>query len=128
LGNLVPDLEHGALTVEDELGFRFTEQTLRPPAESDRRIRWIDRNELNEKPQMNRLIKLSIATSALAAALLFPGGAPAFQAKDASSKPAKAETPAPSDQEIADAKAKGLAWVNTSTQGVSQGRRVLRKD
>ncbi len=65
---------------------------------------------------MSRLFKLLIASSALAA-LLFPGGALAFQAKDAPSKTAKAAaTSAPSDKDIADARAKGLVWVNTSTK------------
>ncbi len=66
---------------------------------------------------MNRLFKLLIASSALAAALLAPGGALAFQAKDATSKTTKAgATSAPSDKDIADAKAKGLVWVNTSSK------------
>src|ERR1700688_3060934 len=66
---------------------------------------------------MNRRLKLLIATSALAAALLSPGGALAFQAKDATSKTTKAApTAAPSDKDIADAKTKGLVWVNTSTK------------
>jgi hypothetical protein len=65
---------------------------------------------------MSRLFKLLIASSALAA-LLFPGGALAFQAKEAPSKTAKAAaTSAPSDSDIADAKTKGLVWVNTSTK------------
>lgn len=66
---------------------------------------------------MYRRFRLLIASSALAAALLFPEGAAAFQAKDAPSKTAKAAaTSAPSDKDIADAKAKGLVWVNTSTK------------
>jgi len=66
---------------------------------------------------MNRLFKLLIANSALASVLLFSGGALAFQAKDAPSKTAKAATAsAPSDKDIADAKAKGLVWVNTSSK------------
>ena len=64
---------------------------------------------------MNRLIKLSIASFALGA-LLFQGAALAFQAKDAPSKTAKTATSAPSDSDIADAKGKGLVWVNTSTK------------
>ena len=62
---------------------------------------------------MQRRFQLLIASSALAAALLFPGGTPAFP-KDAASK--TAATSAPSDADIADAKAKGLVWVNTSTK------------
>jgi hypothetical protein len=65
---------------------------------------------------MNRLFKLWIASFALAA-LLFQGAALAFQAKDAPSRTAKtAATSAPSDKDIADAKTKGLVWVNTSTK------------
>jgi hypothetical protein len=65
---------------------------------------------------MNRLIKLSIAGFALGA-LLFQGTALAFQAKDAPSKSAKTTTAsAPSDADIADARNKGLVWVNTSTK------------
>ena len=68
---------------------------------------------------MNRIFKLSIAVSALAAALMFSSGALAFQTpKDAKSKTAaKAATaPAASDKDIADAKAKGLVWVNLGTK------------
>lgn len=68
---------------------------------------------------MNRLFKLLIASSALAATLMFSGGALAFQTpKDAKAKTATkaAATPATSDKDIADAKAKGLVWVNTSTK------------
>jgi hypothetical protein len=69
---------------------------------------------------MNRLFKLLMPSSALAAALMFSGSALAFQAtttKAATSKTAKsAAATAPSDTDIADAKAKGLVWVNTSTK------------
>jgi len=69
---------------------------------------------------MNGLLKWLIASSALAAALLFPLDAFAFQAKDTPSKTAKAAkaapASAPSDKDIADAKAKGLVWVNTSSK------------
>jgi hypothetical protein len=65
---------------------------------------------------MNRLIRLMIAGSALAG-FLFQGDALAFQGKDAPSKTSKTPaTPAPSDSDIADAKGKGLVWVNTSTK------------
>jgi hypothetical protein len=65
---------------------------------------------------MKRLSKLSIASFALGA-LLFQGAALAFQGKDTPSKATKtAATSAPSDSDIADAKGKGLVWVNTSTK------------
>lgn len=66
---------------------------------------------------MNKLFKLLIASFALTIALLIPLGAFGFQAKDAPRKTAKAAAaPAPSDKDIADAKAKGLVWVNTSSK------------
>lgn len=66
---------------------------------------------------MKRRFKLMLAGSALAAALALPGGALAFQTKDTSGKTAKpAATSAPSDKDIADAKAKGMVWVNTGTK------------
>ncbi|MBZ5625255.1 MAG: hypothetical protein LAQ69_42125 [Acidobacteriia bacterium] len=68
---------------------------------------------------MNKLFKSLIVSSALAAALTLSGGALAYQApKQAPAKTATktAATPAPSDKEIADAQAKGLVWVNTSTK------------
>jgi len=65
---------------------------------------------------MNRLFKLLIASSALAATLLFPVGAFAFQGKDAPKAAKAAATSAPSDKDIADAKAKGLVWVNTNSK------------
>lgn len=68
---------------------------------------------------MNRLLKL-MAGSALAAALMLPGSVFGFQAKTTKDQPAKTASPsptaAPSDKDIADAKAKGLVWVNTSTK------------
>src|SRR5580704_7745570 len=67
---------------------------------------------------MNRFLK-SMAGSVLAAALLLPGSAFGFQAKTTKDQPAKtASSPsaAPSDKDIADAKTKGLVWVNTSTK------------
>jgi len=65
---------------------------------------------------MARMHKL-IAGSGLAIALLLASSLPAFQAtKDATSKTATKATAAPSDKEIADAKAKGLVWANTSTK------------
>ena len=66
---------------------------------------------------MNRLLKQLLLGSALTV-IDFTGSGMAFQGtpkstKATSSKPA--DTP-PTDQEIADAKAKGLVWVNTSTK------------
>jgi hypothetical protein len=69
---------------------------------------------------MNRAFKLLIASSALAATLMISASALAFQApKDSTKSTASnkaAATPAPSDKDIADAKAKGLVWVNTSSK------------
>ena len=66
---------------------------------------------------MNRLSKL-LAGSALAAALIFSGNVFAQATKDTKGKtaPAAAASSAPSDKDIADAKAKGLVWVNTSSK------------
>lgn len=67
-----------------------------------------------------KTISKIIASSVLAATLMFSGSAMAFQAAAKSTTaPAKAKpaaTPAATDQEIADAKAKGLVWVNTSSK------------
>ncbi len=69
---------------------------------------------------MKSLLKLLPISWALAAALIFSGGVQAYQAgaaKDTKGKAAaKTATPAPSEKEIADAKAKGLVWVNTNTK------------
>jgi len=72
---------------------------------------------------MNRLLKISFVSCALMAALLFSGNALAFQAPATKDKPAKTATkakvppaPAPTAADIADAKAKGFVWVNTSTK------------
>ena len=65
---------------------------------------------------MHGLSKL-IASTTLAAALMFSGNAVAFQASTTAKTTTKAATAAaPSAQEIADGKAKGLVWVNTSTK------------
>jgi hypothetical protein len=66
--------------------------------------------------------ELMAAMTAIAAALLFTVGASAFQADaakhvEATKSAAKAAAAsAPSAKEIADAKAKGLVWVNTKTK------------
>src|SRR5579864_6607088 len=53
----------------------------------------------------------------LAGLTLIPGTLPAFQAKSATKATTTApEAGAPSDKDIADAKAKGLVWVNTSSK------------
>ncbi len=71
---------------------------------------------------MKRLVKLLIAScTLLAATLMFSGNALASQTgatKEVKGKAVgkAATTSAPSEKEIADAKAKGLVWVNTSTK------------
>ena len=60
-----------------------------------------------------------LATCAIAGVLVLPGNAFAWQAggtKDTTKTATKTTTPPPSDKDIADAKAKGLVWVNTSTK------------
>lgn len=66
---------------------------------------------------MNRLCKV-LANSALVAMFAISGNALAWQATPAKDKTAKTTTSkaAPTDADIADAKAKGLVWVNTSTK------------
>jgi hypothetical protein len=61
---------------------------------------------------MRKRIILSLA---LAAMTLVPGTLPAFQAKS-TDKTTTAASSTPSDKDIADAKAKGLVWVNTGTK------------
>src|SRR5262249_27966642 len=67
----------------------------------------------------NRLFQL-IACLAVGSMFVFSGSALGWQAGGAKDKQtktaAKATNPAPTDKEIADAKAKGLVWVNTSTK------------
>jgi hypothetical protein len=71
---------------------------------------------------MKKRIGSRFAIYAFAAALLYCVSAPAFQTspvKDSSktaSKTSKSTAAAPTDKDIADAKAKGLVWVNTSTK------------
>ncbi len=64
---------------------------------------------------MNRLNKI-IASCAMAAALMLPGSAVAYQATKAAPAQKAPATPPPSDADIAAAKAKGMVWVNTSTK------------
>src|SRR5579862_7927838 len=68
---------------------------------------------------MKRLFSVLIAGMVAVAALALPQSAPAFQATPpaaAKSAPKSAATPPPSDKDIADAKAKGMVWVNTNTK------------
>ena len=70
---------------------------------------------------MNKLFRLHFASSALVVTLIFSGSALAFQAAAPAGKQDKAAaktaaTAPPSDKDIADAKAKGQVWVNTSTK------------
>ncbi len=72
---------------------------------------------------MKERYKALRVSSLLLAALALPYGVEALQpAKDAPAKAAAktatkaTTTTAPSDKEIADAKAKGLVWVNTGTK------------
>lgn len=69
---------------------------------------------------MKRLVRL-LPSLALASALTFSSGSLAYQAgavKDMKSSVSSKTTTAPSvsEREIADAKAKGLVWVNKSTK------------
>ena len=69
---------------------------------------------------MNGRVKGFVWICMLAATLLFSGSAFASQAgatKEKAGKSAKAAAaPAPTEREIADAKAKGLVWANTSSK------------
>jgi hypothetical protein len=63
---------------------------------------------------MIRKLMLSLA---LAGMTLIPGTLPAFQSKSTVKATTTAPaTGAPSEKDIADAKAKGLVWVNTSSK------------
>jgi hypothetical protein len=69
-----------------------------------------------------QLLKRILTSAALTAALSLPFAAiaqtpaPAKDAKTATTKAAKTATAPPTAAEIADAKAKGLVWVNTNTK------------
>src|SRR5262249_23736900 len=70
---------------------------------------------------MNRRLRVFVWISALAVTLLFYGSAFASQATATKEKSGKTATKAvaaaaPTEREIADAKAKGLVWVNTSSK------------
>jgi hypothetical protein len=69
---------------------------------------------------MNQLVRRTLWIWAVAATLLVSGSAFAQTTgtKDKAGKAATKAAPAaaPTDKEIADAKAKGLVWVNTSTK------------
>jgi hypothetical protein len=66
---------------------------------------------------MKTTLKTLMLGSALAV-LMFSGNVAAFQApaKDSKATKSATSTTPPSDKDIADAKAKGLVWVNTSTK------------
>jgi hypothetical protein len=72
--------------------------------------------------KMTKRIALILASSALAATLLIPASAFGYQAAAKTTKAAKATKAAaapvapPTAKDIADAKAKGLVWVNTNTK------------
>ena len=66
-------------------------------------------------------LRVLLASCTFAAALAFCGNALGYQAPaqtpaKAAPKAKAAPAPAPSDKDIADAKAKGLVWVNTGTK------------
>jgi len=66
-----------------------------------------------------QLLKRLLTTAALTAALTLPFAAVAqtpAPAADAKTKTKAVKAPPPTAAEIADAKAKGLVWVNTSTK------------
>jgi hypothetical protein len=67
-----------------------------------------------------KLFQRLLTSAALTAALTMPfamvAQTPAPAADKTTKKASKAATPAPTDAEIADAKAKGMVWVNTNTK------------
>src|SRR5262245_4340238 len=70
---------------------------------------------------MNKQLRVFVWVSAIAVTLLFYGSAFASQATATKEKSGKTATKAvasaaPTEKEIADAKAKGLVWVNTSSK------------
>lgn len=67
---------------------------------------------------MIKNIRAFLAMAALAATVSFPVKSWSMPAQTPASKPAtKApSTPPPTDAEIADAKSKGMVWVNTNTK------------
>lgn len=64
---------------------------------------------------MKNIFKKMMLGSALAI-LTFSGIAAADQTSTKATKATSSTTTAPSDKDIADAKAKGMVWVNTSTK------------
>ena len=64
---------------------------------------------------MYKRLRFWLANSTLAVALVLPISASAFEPPQSGKAAATAST-APTEKEIADAKAKGLVWVNTSTK------------
>jgi hypothetical protein len=74
-----------------------------------------------EDSKVNKQLRVFVWISALAVTLLFYGSAFASQATATKEKSGKTATKAvaaaaPTEKEIADAKAKGLVWVNTSSK------------
>ena len=71
---------------------------------------------------MNRRFRLCLGACALVATLWFSGSAYAFQPSKSSKAATKtAATAPPTDKDIADAKAKGLVWVNIGTKVYHKG-------
>jgi hypothetical protein len=88
------------------------------------RIEALKQSTSSGEIEMKRRFRLILASCALAVTLVFSGTVYAAQgSKDTSSKGASKSTTAtaPTDKEIADAKAKGLVWVNTSTKVYHKG-------
>ncbi len=68
---------------------------------------------------MKSKVILTLAIAALTVALPAMAQAPAAKTadrKDSTAKKAVEATPAPTERDIADAKTKGMVWVNTSTK------------
>src|SRR6476661_904723 len=68
---------------------------------------------------MKTVYRSFVASTALSVMLLLSGNATAFQAPKQTPAKTAAKTPAmtaPSEKEIADARSKGMVWVNTNTK------------
>jgi hypothetical protein len=62
---------------------------------------------------MKKLLAICVMAAGM---VLLPGALSAFQGKSADKTATATSAGAPSDKDIADAKAKGFVWVNTSTK------------